>query len=59
MDALNALPEIDYDGVMQLKWQLLKLIYAENGKKDLATAGFKKFLNKMNTGWFPIVHFPI
>ena len=50
MDELNALPEIDYDGVMQLKWQLLKLIYAENGKKDLATAGFKKFF-KQNEHW--------
>ena len=50
IDQLNALPEIDYDGVMQLKWKLLKLIYAENGKKDLATAGFKKFF-KQNEHW--------
>jgi 4-alpha-glucanotransferase len=50
INQLNALTEIDYDGVMQLKWKFLKLIYAENGKKDLASVGFKKFF-KQNEHW--------
>ncbi len=50
IDQLNVLSEIDYDGVMQLKWKLLKLIYAENGKKDLASVGFKKFFTQ-NEHW--------
>jgi len=47
---LNTLNEIDYEGVMKLKWEILKLIYSINGKKDLASAGFKSFY-KQNEHW--------
>jgi len=48
--ALNALTTVDYEAVMNLKWKLLSIFYKENGKKDLESAGFKKFF-KQNAHW--------
>jgi len=31
--ALNNLPEVDYEAVMKLKWEVLRVAYKENGKK--------------------------
>ena len=50
MERLNQLSDIDYDGVMELKWKLLRAIYNENGKADLASEGFSQFF-KNNAHW--------
>jgi len=50
IDALNALTEIDYEAVMQLKWEVLRLLYAKNGKKDLESIEFKIFFQN-NAHW--------
>ncbi len=50
MERLNQLADIDYDGVMELKWKLLRTIYVENGKADLASEGFAQFF-KNNAHW--------
>lgn len=47
---LNALTDVDYDAVMELKWKVLRLIYAQNGKADLASEGFAQFY-KHNAHW--------
>ena len=48
--ALNTLPEVDYTSVMELKWKLLRVLYNENGTKDLASKGFNEFFNQ-NAHW--------
>jgi len=48
--ALNALPEIDYEAVLEVKWAAFKKVYATNGKRDLSTASFKQFF-KDNQAW--------
>lgn len=50
IQSLNLLPEVDYVAVMDLKWKLLRTLYKENGKKDLASTGFKEFYNH-NAHW--------
>ncbi len=50
MQSLNALPEVDYVGVMDLKWKLLRILYNENGKHDLASTGFNEFY-RQNAHW--------
>ena len=50
MEALNNLPHVDYDGVMKLKWEVLRLAYANNGKADLASKGFADFFEQ-NKNW--------
>ena len=50
MARLNALVDIDYDAVMELKWKLLRIIYAQNGKADLASPGFAKYYSE-NEHW--------
>ncbi len=47
---LNALPDMDYDQVLAMKWAALKNVYAVNGKKVLATKSFKDFFNA-NQDW--------
>ena len=47
---LNAMAEIDYDGVMSLKWEVLRLLYSKNGKTDLATKAFSEFFEN-NKDW--------
>lgn len=41
---LNALPKIDYEAVNKTKWDYIKDIFAQEGKKVLASAEFKKFM---------------
>ena len=47
---LNALVDIDYDAVMELKWELLRKIYLLNGTSDLASTGFAEYY-KNNAHW--------
>lgn len=48
--ALNALPTMDYDAVLAVKWEALKAVYAINGKRDLASPAFKQFFDD-NQSW--------
>lgn len=48
--SLNNLPEVDYDGVMKLKWEVLRLAYKENGKKALASKDFAAYFDQ-NKNW--------
>ncbi len=50
IDSLNALSEVDYEGVMNLKWELLRLLYSKNSKSDLATTTFTNFFED-NKDW--------
>jgi len=43
---LNALPQIDYERVNDAKTEYLKVIYAQEGKKMMASKGFKKFFSE-------------
>jgi 4-alpha-glucanotransferase len=47
---LNALPEIDYEKVNEVKTEYLKKIFAENGAKTLKLPQFKSFV-KNNGYW--------
>ena len=40
---LNALPQIDYERVNELKEEYLKLIYKQEGKATINSKEFKKF----------------
>lgn len=48
--ALNALPQVDYEAVNELKRGYLRQIFAQTGKEVLASAAFKKFF-KENAHW--------
>jgi 4-alpha-glucanotransferase len=48
--SLNSKTDVDYDEVMKLKWEVLRLIYDQNGKEDLASEGFKNFFEQ-NKNW--------
>ncbi len=48
--ALNDLAEVDYEAVMKLKWEVLKIIFNKNGKIDLASEGFAEFF-ALNKNW--------
>ncbi len=47
---LNALSQIDYEQVIALKMEYLRLIFAQEGKDVLATAEFKQFFED-NKDW--------
>ena len=47
---LNALPAMDYEAVLAIKWKALKSVYAVNGIRDLKSAAFKQFF-KDNQAW--------
>lgn len=47
---LNALPQVDYEAVYQLKQEYLKAIYRQEGQKMLASAAFERFY-KQNGEW--------
>ena len=47
---LNALPEVDYERVTLMKWEYLKAIFLQSGKKTLNSSGFKEFF-KANREW--------
>ena len=48
--SLNAMTEVDYEAVMKLKWEVLRLLYAKNGKTDLSSKGFADFFEN-NKDW--------
>ena len=50
IDALNKLDVVDYEEVMKLKWEVLRLLYSINGKEDLATKNFADFFEH-NKNW--------
>lgn len=47
---LNSLPELDYEGVGEMKWQFFKAIYKQEGKKTLASKPYKEFYTA-NKDW--------
>ncbi len=49
---LNALKEVDYERVTKAKAEYVREIFAQEGKKTLASAPFKAFV-KANAGWLP------
>ncbi|MEL6853310.1 MAG: 4-alpha-glucanotransferase, partial [Bacteroidota bacterium] len=56
---LNELPEIDYDGVMNLKWDYLKALYKEV-KDDLqADEGYKTFITENREWLIPYAAFAL
>ena len=48
--ALNKLSTVDYEEVMKLKWEVLRILYAQNGKADLASKSFIYFFEN-NKNW--------
>jgi len=48
--ALNALPEVDYEGVMNLKWQIIRELYAVLKQHVFESEEYKAFLKK-NRHW--------
>jgi 4-alpha-glucanotransferase len=42
-EELNALPQMDYERVNKGKWEYIRLMFAQEGKRVLRTAGFKTF----------------
>ena len=51
-DALNALPELDYPRVFKAKMAYIRKAFEARGEKDMASAGYKKFV-KDNAAWLP------
>jgi 4-alpha-glucanotransferase len=49
-EKLNALDAVDYEGVMKLKWKVLRTLFEKNGKHELASASFTEFFNN-NAHW--------
>ncbi|MDL2213234.1 4-alpha-glucanotransferase [Bacteroides sp. OttesenSCG-928-N06] len=47
---LNALPHLDYDAVLQAKWEYFHLIFEQEGDKVLASDGFRIFFRN-NKDW--------
>ena len=47
---LNALPQIDYEAVSRLKWEVTKELYEKEGAKTMRSVGFKRFYEK-NEHW--------
>ena len=47
---LNALPEVDYEGVNNAKREYIRLMFQQTGKKVLASTEFKQFF-KENEHW--------
>ncbi len=48
--ALNNLPEVDYEGVMKLKWEAFRVAYKENGSATLSSKSFKDYF-ELNKNW--------
>ena len=48
--SLNNLSEVDYEKVMELKWEVLRILFEKNGTKDLASKGFSEFFDN-NSSW--------
>ena len=47
---LNALPQIDYEKVMDEKWKYIRHFFKKNAKKTFETKGYKDFFKK-NVDW--------
>ena len=47
---LNSLPQIDYERVLELKTKYLNLVYEQEGKQVLSSAGFKAYF-EANKDW--------
>jgi len=47
---LNALPEIDYEAVLSLKWNYFKLLFNQEGKSILESSAYKDFFQS-NCNW--------
>ncbi len=47
---LNALPQVDYERVLNAKFDYLHILFAESGAKCLASKEYKTFVEK-NEGW--------
>ena len=41
---LNALSQVDYEAVNETKWEYIKDIFSQSGKKVMASAAFKEFI---------------
>ena len=48
--ALNKLPQVDYDAVIAAKWDYLHRIFAQEGERTLASPSFKRFYED-NESW--------
>ena len=48
--ALNALPQMDYEGVMRAKMHYLRLLYSQLGERCMASKSFRDF-KKSNYAW--------
>jgi len=49
---LNTLPEVDYEGVMNLKWKFYRQSFLENKDELLRSKAFRSFCNS-NKKWLP------
>jgi 4-alpha-glucanotransferase len=47
---LNAAENVDYEQVMQLKWEVLQLLYSKNGKATIASKAFATYFEQ-NKNW--------
>jgi 4-alpha-glucanotransferase len=47
---LNALPQVDYEAVMDAKWNYIRHFYKKDAEKTFETKGYKDFFKK-NTDW--------
>lgn len=47
---LNNLTEMDYEGVMALKWAYSRALYSQEGKSIMSSAGYQTFFDK-NRDW--------
>ena len=51
-EALNALPQVDYEAALQLKLDYLHAVYQAHGQEALATGAFRQFFVNQVT-WLP------
>jgi 4-alpha-glucanotransferase len=54
---LNALPQIDYERVNDAKTEYLRLLFAQEGKKTLASQLFKKFFEETKQWLVPYAQY--
>lgn len=54
---LNALPQIDYEQVLQLKLEYVKDLFTDIGKQTFDTAGYKEFYEQNSHWLFPYACF--
>lgn len=54
---LNALKEVDYDGVITLKWAYFKDLFKEKGKATLKTKDYQEFCHHNQEWLFPYACF--